>query len=129
MDEFPTHYGIKNMLWGKAPPLIIPEPVVDRLRGAATISDLEWVRAIAKLRILRSNGNYSWVMVGDLADELNIHPNRIRSKMRRAGEKRRLSDGCNCGCRGDVVLLPAGEDLLYANIEVVSITSLEGETK
>jgi len=110
----PIHFGIKNMRWGKQLPRVVP---IDRLRGSVTISDLEWVRAIDKLRVLKPWG-YSWVYIGDLADELNIHPNRIRSKMRRAGEKRKLSDGCNCGCRGDVVLLPAGEALLAANVDI-----------
>ena len=83
----------------------------DPLRSSATISDVEWVRAIAELREPMRNWGYYGVMVWDLAERLNIHPNRVRSKARRAA-KRGLSDGCTCGCRGDFKLLPAGEALL-----------------
>jgi len=88
---------------------------MDQLRSSATISDLELVMAIAKLRVLQPRGYYSWVMIGELSEELDIHPNRVRSKFRRA-EKRKLVDGCNCGCRGDFVLLPAGEAMYEAEI-------------
>lgn len=86
---------------------------LDPLRGSATISDLDFVRAIAKLRVWTggTQGHYRWVMIWDLAAELKIHPNRVRSKLRRA-HKRKLVDGCSCGCRGDFELLPAGEKLL-----------------
>lgn len=83
------------------------------LRGSSTISDLEFVQAVATLR-RPTNGSrpaYYWVMIWDIAEFLHIHPNRIRSKMRRM-MKRKLIDGCNCGCRGDIELLSAGEKLL-----------------
>lgn len=91
----------------------IEEVVVikDPNRPASSITDLEFVQAIAKLREPNGNGGYRWVMIGDLATELEINPNRLRSKWRRAN-KRKLVDGCNCGCRGDFYLLPAGEELL-----------------
>lgn len=83
----------------------------DPLRPSATISDREWVQAIADLREPMPGGGFHWVTVWDLAERLDIHPNRVRSKARRAA-KRGLSDGCICGCRGDFELLPAGEALL-----------------
>lgn len=82
----------------------------DQLRSSATISDLQLVQAIAKLRKKAPHGYY-WVMIWELAAELDIHPNRVRSKVRRA-RKRNLVDGCICGCRGDFELLPAGEKML-----------------
>ena len=84
---------------------------MNQLRSSATISDLQLVQAIAKLRAPKLELGFSWVMIWELAAELDIHPNRVRSKFRRA-YKRKLVDGCNCGCRGDFVLLPAGEALL-----------------
>lgn len=81
------------------------------LRGSASISDADFVRAISVLRGPWHQGRYQWVMVWELADYFNIHPNRIRSKVRRAG-RRGLVDGCICGCRGDFELLPAGERMV-----------------
>lgn len=87
------------------------------LRSSATITDAQWVLGIAALRRpIPITGGFYWVNVGEMADLLNIHPNRIRSKMRRA-KKRKLSDGCNCGCRGDIELLPAGEKLMRETLE------------
>lgn len=85
--------------------------MTDPLRGSATVSDLAFVQAIAALRRPMRGGGFYSVTVAALAEHLDIHPNRIRSKMRRA-ERRGLTDGCNCGCRGDVGLQPAGEELL-----------------
>lgn len=87
----------------------------DYLRPASTISDLEWVLAIAGLGDLGPGGS-RWVMVWDLAEHFRIHPNRIRSKARRA-RRRGLSDGCICGCRGDFELLRRGEELLRASLD------------
>lgn len=85
---------------------------MDQLRGSATITDLQLVHVIAKLRVPYESGQgYYWVMIWDLAKELDIHPNRVRSKARRA-MKRKLIDCCNCGCRGDFELLAEGEKLL-----------------
>lgn len=90
---------------------------LDPLRPASTISDLEFVQAIDKLqrKNQRKNGcGDGWVHLMDLAKELNINPNRVRSKFRRAA-KRKLVDGCNCGCRGDFYLLVEGVKLLKEN--------------
>jgi len=106
-------FGIRNMLWGMQPEKV-PEVVpIDYLRLGSTISDLEFVQAIAKLRepMLDFYGQFYGVNLWALAKELKIHPNRVKSKFRRA-EKRMLVDGCNCGCRGAFQLLPAGEELL-----------------
>lgn len=78
------------------------------LRGSSSITDAELVRAIVALRVKNLSGGYYWVMIWDLAEWFDIHPNRIRSKVRRA-HRRGLVDGCICGCRGDFELLPAGE--------------------
>jgi len=114
--RLPPIYGIKNMLWGKQPPVAASIIPVDQLRSSATISDLEFVRAIAKLRepIPAHYRLFYGVNLWDLAKELDIHQNRVKSKFRRA-EKRILVDGCNCGCRGGFTLLPAGEELLKEN--------------
>ena len=86
--------------------------MLDQLRSSATITDLQLVQAIANLRTFMLPGNYySWVNLYTVSEFLDINPNRVRSKFRRA-HKRKLVDGCNCGCRGDLVLLPAGEKLL-----------------
>ncbi len=81
------------------------------LRPSSTISDFELVKGIALIRKASDIGGFHWVMVWELSDYFNIHPNRIRSKVRRAS-KRKLVDGCICGCRGDFELLPAGEQML-----------------
>ena len=89
------------------------------LRGSATISDLEFAQAIAKIRMPMRDGygsTYHWVMVGDLSEILDIHPNRIRSKLRRM-LKRNLAEGCTCGCRGDISLTPKGESLLRGEFD------------
>lgn len=84
--------------------------MTDYLRSGATITDVQFVRGILALREPRSTGGFSWVMVSELADLFQIHPNRIRSKMRRT-IKRGLIKGCDCGCRGDIELTPKGEEL------------------
>lgn len=81
------------------------------LRSAATISDIEFIHAVADLRSPSVFGPHGWVMIQELAEGLAIHPNRIRSKLRRL-RQRGLVDGCNCGCRGDIELTTAGEDML-----------------
>lgn len=86
-------------------------PMTDPLRGAATITDAALVLAIAELRQPNRVGGFSWVTAGELAYRLAIHPNRVRSKVRRA-MKRGLVTGCICGCRGDFELTPAGEAFL-----------------
>ena len=82
------------------------------LRPSVTISDLQFVQAVAHLRKPWDDGEgWHWVMLWEISEYLAIHPNRIRSKMRRL-MGRDLIDGCNCGCRGDIHLTEKGERLL-----------------
>lgn len=114
MDEaIPPNFGVKNMRWfGEKVVPVEPVVQVDLLRSGATISDLEFVLAIVKLRVFRHSGGYTWVNVNELAVELNIHENRIRSKARRA-YRRNLISGCVCGCRGSFELKPAGQAMVH----------------
>ena len=94
------------------------------LRGGATISDKQFVkgiRALQKVRVKHWKERYgrehhspgdAWINIGELAEHFDIHPNRIRSKLRRTN-KRKLTEGCTCGCRGDVYLLTEGKVLLF----------------
>jgi hypothetical protein len=89
------------------------------LRGAATISDEDFILAVNKFQQENNINNHGgrrqtseiWVNLNQLADHFNIHRNRIASKLRRTN-KRKLTDGCTCGCRGDIVLLPLGRELM-----------------
>lgn len=52
-----------------------------------------------------------WSVTGDIEEELPYPPKVIRAKLASA-VKRKLIDGCTCGCRGDFYPLEAGLALL-----------------
>lgn len=103
---------------------------LEYIRSSATISDLEFAQAIAKVRTLRDplypdqvwikgqgfSWRYDWVQFWDLEPLFDIHPNRLRSKLRRM-IRRGLAEGCTCGCRGDIYLTPKGEELLRGEFD------------
>lgn len=84
---------------------------LDYLRSGATISDQLLCRTIAIL--IRDREHWRSVGIGETAQRLLIHPNRVRSKVRRA-MKRGLVNGCICGCWGSLQLTEAGWDLADA---------------
>lgn len=109
------------------------QPYIPYLRRSSTITDLEFLLAVDKLRFLHSDKpsgvitRASWVFISDLAKELNIHSNRVRSKMRRL-KKRKLIYGCNCGCRGDVELTWFGQIKIWeSRFDKTYLRYLKGE--
>lgn len=58
-------------------------------------------------------GPTEWVFTSDLALHLSEHiPWKVVLAKLRALVKRKLLDGCACGCRGDFWVTPAGRALL-----------------
>lgn len=59
-----------------------------------------------------------WVFVSDLSRALDLDDKgRLLLAKCEALIRRRLLDGCACGCRGDFELTQAGLDLLHASKE------------
>lgn len=74
---------------------------------ASDISD----RAMLDAVLAENTERDGWAMIGDLCDRFPRFPAKVVNAKLRQLWKRRLLDGCPCGCRGDWQLTRAGADL------------------
>ncbi len=84
---------------------------------AKDIDDRRVLRIISDLRAAESRerpraDEYLWRMVWDIEKRLPDVPGKVLAAKLEALVKRKLIDGCTCGCRGDFFLLPAGRAYL-----------------
>lgn len=104
------------------------EPDAPSFRNARDISDLTFLRAVARCQDPIPGGGWYWAMrddvtrvLGGLAPDANVSGYEVPgvpwkvvlAKFRRV-KGRGLVGGCDCGCRGDFELTPAGRALLAA---------------
>lgn len=72
------------------------------------VTDVEFLRAI---EAVSAASGYGHANLWPLAEHLDVHENRVKSKARRT-YRRGLTLGCICGCRGEFQLTDAGRALL-----------------
>jgi hypothetical protein len=83
---------------------------VDDRKVLSTIGDL----MAATYRERPMADRYLWTMVWDIEKHFPDVPKRVLAAKLEALVKRKLIDGCTCGCRGDFFLLPAGRAFMAA---------------
>lgn len=87
---------------------------------AKHLPDLSMLTTIAAISAAKKDESYSkdvapWVMIWELERVMPHVPEKvIRAKMKSL-LRRKLIEGCSCGCRGDYYLLPKG----YAYLELI----------
>ena len=77
---------------------------------AKDISDKDFLAAVLAESLLKGAMD-EWTMYWDVVNRLDVNWKVAMAKFRKL-EKRKLVDGCACGCRGDWVLTQSGIDLL-----------------
>lgn len=84
---------------------------------AKDIPDRDVLRAVVELSAMHWNSTERanpprWVFTSELHSRFDTFPPKVVSAKLAALVRRKLLDGCACGCRGDFVLTDAGRALL-----------------
>lgn len=91
----------------RAPAGEIYHPTEHRRVKAADIDEADLLRHLAESPL--AVGPERWCMIWDIAAALRWYPERVVTAKLRRLRDRGLVDGCDCGCRGDWHLTPAGK--------------------
>jgi hypothetical protein len=75
---------------------------------AADIGDARMLEVVREF----NDAHSLWCLTYHLEECLPDFPPKVILAKARQLIKRRLMDGCGCGCRGDFEILPAGRELL-----------------
>jgi hypothetical protein len=84
---------------------------------AKDVSDVAVLRVIGELmaesyRRRPAPDEYLWTMRWDIEARFPDVPEKVMQAKYTALVRRKLIDGCDCGCRGDFWLMPAGRAML-----------------
>ena len=92
---------------------------------AKDLSDAEMLDAIHECRLVHGYDRSAtiWEMQAQLA---HVPPKVVRAKLR-SMVKRKVIEGCTCGCRGDFVALEYGAPMKAANADALKAARIEAE--